>query len=578
MKKTSDRRQKPSISAEEWDFRFGPIKVKSGNLASFAVHWKDTEEVLEKYLLRAMQQKFLPETVILAQFVSVPPKHAPPDLRAPAVVRTSESRFEDYLRAYLFIANYVKSKTWSFHNRANEFLHSPASTLLVFTVGQHPPKEHPFDGVNVIWVNFETKDLPSCEWLAGIQSLELIAAGEPTISGFSKSPILEMLKHPKNKDALTFNPGSSPKPKVRVYCKVEMSPDEQLAVSAFADTLLTERYLAHVLPCVLCGPVVLVVAKKVFFDTQEQNKLVDNSGLTAMFRTGTRIGYSELEDCYRAGHRLSTIFTNLHSIAQFVGEREREQGRSVGAANAFRMITHSLGNAIIYARRGADEVERVLKLESYTVAAAGALYSREPVTDMHAEPPWEIAGCEIGGKIESLDESIRAGTFLSAENFTIKAGCMRGKRAEPRFVALLVELARNMEQHSLKKLGSISLTTGANEGLITLKLTSDSDYCYPRDLPDKFRFWRQTLDASRGLDFVWLLLRSLATDATSLSFRFGSSKAQGAQKEPIIIQDIPIHFWVASSDAGRLAKAEKAGNTMESFNYIMEIHNLKALQ
>src|SRR6266436_218655 len=86
---TSGSRQKPNITDEEWDFRFGPICVESKDgLTSFADHWKETEEALDNYLVQALKVNFLPASVTLAQFISVLPKHTAIDLRTHTAVRT----------------------------------------------------------------------------------------------------------------------------------------------------------------------------------------------------------------------------------------------------------------------------------------------------------------------------------------------------------------------------------------------------------------------------------------------------------------------------------------------------------
>jgi hypothetical protein len=188
--------------------------------------------------------------------------------------------------------------------------------------------------------------------------------------------------------------------------------------------------------------VVLVVAKKVFFDSQEQNKLVDNSGLTAVFRTGTHIGYGELEDCYRAGHRLSTIFTNLHSIAQFVGEQERQRG----AAFAFRMMQHSLGNTKERLRIIAPEAEAYYALDEVMLDACVAYGDQIlPANGLR----WPKTG-QLVSKNETpfpLRE-LKAVFSPSESKLILNAHGAEGHLLDPRFAAIIIELSRNLSKHS----------------------------------------------------------------------------------------------------------------------------------
>jgi hypothetical protein len=571
----------PESSPEEWAFRFAPINIRSeGDLDSFAAHRELAEDVLKDYLKEAFHEGWLPPSVVLAQFASVPSAASVIDLRLPAFIRKRVRRIESVIRAFSFTTHHSLRKQWSFYNKANSELHCPASTLLIFTVDQKPPLDHPFPGVNVIWVSFAATAIPACPRLSLIKGL--YPKSIPNDETLAMVETGQIISDDSNEAGFSWRPNTLREyPVWNSYPRVGMEKEFVGALGEFAKSLLSKEYLESVAPCVAQGPLVLALTKKMFFHRMEQNQFVDNSGLTSIFEPGTTLGFGELEDCFRVAHRLSTVFTSLHTVAQHVSRMELERGLRKGARNAFGMITHSLGNAIEMMDRTPNAVRRVLFLERYTLAAAGSLHQPQSLNDESMRRPWERAGCKTDdGAVESIGQSLGAAIFTKdGRSFTIEDQCMTGKVPDARFVALLIELARNLQKHAGPAGGSIKLLMSNDKRWVSLQVASSCTFEYPRNLPTYFEQWKAGFDSERGQDYLWLLIRSLATPRTSVSYRFGLLPPGGEsnQRPHTIIEDIPIFYSITPDATTQLQAVQEQGDTTVRFSFVHDLRNLKGI-
>ena len=572
------RRDAPVYSEKEWDFRFGPIRVSGAHsLASLSTHWAEVQSVLLGYIVEAMQDHRLPLSAVLTQFISVPPQqdHIKINLKVPAVVRTSVPGWKNYIRSFCVPAHFARSKEgFSFHNRAaEELLDTPAGTILVFTANQKAPTEHIFGGVNLIWVQMPSIASGLAPHLADV--LIDHATGKELSSKLISADIGKIVEDRRNHSALTVPDSESLTAEVRIFPKWGLTPVEQDQLHDFTLSLFGSsggcvafnEYLSHVAASVCCGPVILAQPKKVFFEqSHNQNRLIDNSGISVHFRAATKIHYKEIEDTFRIAHRLSTAFTSLYGIAQARAHDERSEG----AKEAFRMVRHSLTNAIAWLPSNDLQTKSILHLERFVLDAAAFLTAAITLERSRPEVAWHMAG--VDG--EPLDHTLIRAVSIEKRVLNIDCACLCDRRPDSRFVALLVELSRNAIGHAPSGIANIYVAEGDVKGTVNVTVRSDCIYTAYTNTLDYCEQFVDDQNRDKGAHFALRLMQSIACERTVVRYCIGSEKQGDA-----LVRTWPFKQGESITVVGRkdVKAAETADNTETYFPFVAELRNLRIL-
>lgn len=121
------------------------------------------------------------------------------------------------------------------------------------------------------------------------------------------------------------------------------------------------EHAGYCLPSVTEGSIVLVAPRPAFFTDIKQHEGVGDAGLAVFFEPDHQITSEDIERVYFIAQRVNNIFAALYSLAQ--GQRER------GAANAVRLMEHSLGNTLGKIRLIAPAAKPHLDLEEAMLKA-----------------------------------------------------------------------------------------------------------------------------------------------------------------------------------------------------------------
>lgn len=370
-------------------------------MTELSEHWEQSSRVIAEYLKQALEKKYLPESVVLVQFVAVPPQDETVDLKNHVFIRKAALNHTDLLRYYSYTVSYILKENDFFHRKATWDLHCPAGSMLVLTGNETRQNPFNFPEVNLFWFNYS---FAKKTYLPFLKRLVIPIPKQSSDDAFPDFSIPGILACGQNQSifdeqtALQSDQLFFPVEKQLSPAEV-LSVDETKRVNTFFERLAANtKYLNHIIPCVLHGPVVLAAPRKLHFSSATNTREVGDSGLTIVFKKDHKLSSEDLERCYLVAHKLSSLFTSAYGIAKHLFQHKLPQEKLDVAMkmvetfrhefnNTYSIVQSRLGKAVrdnIVAKPIFDDINGRLGLMSVAIDGLDSSFNleeREPLLD-----------------------------------------------------------------------------------------------------------------------------------------------------------------------------------------------------
>lgn len=296
----------------------------------------------------------------------------------------------------------------------------------------------------------------------------------------------------------------------------------------FGDT--PSEYLSHMAPIAAIGHIVICVPRLYAFDSTK-NELEDMGGGGCFFVVEGELNVNLLESLYLIAHKMCSAVSGMQEVARAVSDET--------FAKTFRFISHSLKNSVergIPPNASKEMVGRALTLERYTAKAAGALKNKK--IDPQQVIKWDTGG--FNG--EPVGRTIEEALSSSSYKVNLDDSSIKDAQVDPRLVAGLVELARNLSRHHPSDEGEATIRIQRDKRsvkAISIQLATKCIYDDVQDLIGKL------LTKSGGVNWVVLLLgRLLAPREGGITWEIKYAKSRPKSRVVEINKDDKARWLV----------------------------------
>lgn len=490
----------------------------------------------------AAEEGVLPEQVLLVQVIHVRPDHV--DFGSPAVVR--RERHKQLLAADVVQAIGVRDSGKSFFKQAAE---DSARGGIVALISKRISKQD-FSPLDSRFVSLHLKNPAAID---GVNLSYSPKANDARGDWFLIKRFEDVLD--ENAAALAAElqqVSAAPEPRFEKHVK-----DSPMTQSM--EILCESDYLRHFAPLVSCGDVLLCAPTIYNLPPNQHEQRLSIGGGGCMFVLAEQPDVALVRRLSLFSHKIIATIWAYQDLVRMAAEKSR----AAGAEDAFQMIAHSLGNALNYLPAGSSKVEAIIRVEEANIRAARWLHS--------AQSPKLVRWGGDERLPMSFAKVLELATFLPEEQFSIKTEDLNGTEVDPRFQALIIELARNLQQHSATKKGEIVVRLAADKRTCAIEIKSDCDYTCAGAIKNALEALKEGRAAERGLTFVWLLAEKLASDEAECIYAVGTDAKRKGRKPWITgTRDdlrLKIHLSVGSGVEEQLSRKKNDRDAGKSFAF-----------
>lgn len=482
-----------------------PVEIEGGTVRELSDLFEHAERSINGFLRRALEANYLPSGVRLLLLPTVAPQKLKLDLKIPALTRGP--RDETWER---IVWQMAQAATWNERNRTSYFrrflqeYHGPRGSVAFFHA-KDADQQISLPAIHLLQYAYKhgeksvnapaSSDAPAIpdHAISGDQSFPEVSLGELTVNV---------------KEWQAFSDQQRPEVEFVPSFATDNEHDRQSVERLAQEIASDSEYLARIAPLASLGTVILAAPRQ-FHLAANLHKQLGTAGLNLVVEPHIPITSDLLLRCYLLADRLCTLFFTTTSYVQL-----RED---TAASETFQMMAHSLGNALTYLPPGNQRIESVIFVEEAHLRAARWLHAvKQP--DKSRLVDWGSPG----KKKKPFEETLKAATFTPPqEDFTVEASLLHGREVDPRLFALIIELARNLQNHSKNGKGSLTIVHSRDAECCEIEITSDCDFTCARDLKRAIELRSNNQPGERGLDFVWRLVEKLSGGNASCIYTVG---------------------------------------------------------
>ncbi len=506
------------------DFIGAPFRLPDSNAPTDELLHVCTAAV-DELLNQAKHQGILPQQVLGVLYLSLTPKTG--DLLSDSRLvwwGSSQPHQLGTLAAYAYASRYNRIYKRSFYQIIPREKKWPAGWLALFSCGCAGTYKLPE-------FNFLHIALPACElgkfrFLDKASLPEAIAVPAAGVQGLRHFVFEHFLE--KNAGILEIPTPVSLNSSDITCCGDPC--DKIKGTSDHADKdLLTENdfetfrrmfladtgYFNHILPGVQrafflqCAPEVFT-----FFQSKDRSWTGAETGIGFILQRQPMPTDDDLRTCYWVAFKIAAVLSPLHWLIRARLEEEKEKEGRKRAAEAYRFVAHSLHSSLRRMEAMDSRVTPLARLEWFALRA-GEVYSIGHWSPGEEDLQWQHAGVNR----EDLDKTLCAAIFETLSH-TICSTEIKERIPDPRLIATITELARNLNHHSASQ-GTISLHPGTEKGTVHIHVRGACQYGFPAAIE---KLLKAPGDLT-GLQHTWNLVRSMTTAATKIVYFFTELKS-----------------------------------------------------
>lgn len=456
----------------------------------------NADETIREFIVEAYQEGYLPPGLRLCLPAGFSPADGRLDLRMSAVVSGPQDEKLNALVYWMATASkWNRAHNTSYYQRVSSGYSGHLGSVAVFSC-RGDVKLRRNDNVHVGHFKLagELQRAPVVHKRVVLQTL----SQRPYIARVYLDEV-ESPDQANPESPHTGDPSRGDAVTVRVYPATEDPSFGMLMHQIAADS---HEYFEVMRPLLELGTVVIAAPRQLYAGGAKGavtlSRAIGSSGMTYIFDAHYTVRSDDLLRCYLLAERAQALSTIARTMFRL--------GEADGLRRAYGMIVHSLGNARDFTVGLSRRAGQVLRMEE-VVAKAAIVLAGGDLEDGYLENWVGPNGEAVGALLEEMGRE-------KAEGLQVHTECLNGKRVDPRLLALVLEMTRNIAKQSGKGKCSVEVMLEADG----IAVSARGPGCIGdlRAYATALERIKVRQDSGKGLDYVLMLLESLTDGGVTL--------------------------------------------------------------